>query len=230
MKANYWAVVPAAGNGSRMGAALPKQYLPLAGRTVLEHTLRRLCGHARLAGVVVAIAPHDIYWQSPEGLRVMQAPGGEARCHSVLNALRVLSAVAHEEDWVLVHDAARPCVRLEDVDLLITTLAEDAVGGLLGVPVNDTLKQVHDQRVAATAERAQFWRALTPQMFRLGTLTRALEQSLAAGVWVTDEAQAIERLGLQPRMVAGHADNIKITVPQDLQLAEYYLKEQARCA
>ncbi len=224
----FWAVVPAAGVGRRMGGDLPKQYLPLAGRRVIEHTLAHLC-HPAIQGMVVAITPGDPYFADitlPER-PLWRADGGAERCHSVLNALDFLASHAALGDWVLVHDAARPCLRAADLDRLITELTDHAVGGLLGLPVADTVKRTDGRGdVVATVEREGLWRALTPQMFRLGTLRQALHQAVTAGQLVTDESAAIERLGLAPRMVEGHADNIKITRPQDLALAELYLRQQ----
>jgi len=230
----FWAVVPAAGLGSRMGSARPKQYLPLAGRPVLDHTLARLRAEPRIGAVVVALAGGDRYWPSLDGATassggtpVHTVAGGAERCHSVLNALEGLAALANEADWVLVHDAARPCLRREDLSKLMDTLAEHRVGGLLGLPVSDTLKRCReDGDVIATVDRAGLWRALTPQMFRLGMLRQALRAALSEGVLVTDEAAAMERAGWTPRMVHGHGDNIKITHPQDLALAELYLRQQ----
>lgn len=231
-----WAVVPAAGVGRRMGADIPKQYLRLGGRTVLEHTLTALAGPltdiGALAGVVVAISAEDPYWS---GLSIelacplLTAPGGAERADSVLNALAALYEQAADADWVLVHDAARPCVRREDLATLIAELRDDPVGGLLAVPVRDTMKQADaEQRCAATVDRNRLWHALTPQMFRLGALRDALQTARAAGIAVTDDASAMEHAGLRPRLVEGHADNLKITRPEDLALAEFYLRQQGR--
>lgn len=229
----FWAVVPAAGAGSRMGSTQPKQYLPLAGRPVLDHTLARLRAEPRIGAVVVALAPDDRDWPSLDaaslsgGIPVHTVAGGTERCHSVLNALERLAGLANEADWVLVHDAARPCLRREDLGKLMDDLADHPVGGLLGLPVSDTLKRCReDGDVVGTVDRAGLWRALTPQMFRLGVLRQALRTALAEGVLVTDEAAAMERAGWTPRMVHGHGDNIKITHPQDLALAELYLRQQ----
>jgi 2-C-methyl-D-erythritol 4-phosphate cytidylyltransferase len=227
----YWAIVPAAGTGRRMAADVPKQYLPLQGSTVLEHTLNTLFVCEPIEGVVLALSADDGYW--PEiaprfsGKNLACVVGGAERCHSVLNAVHHLRGFADLRDWVLVHDAARPCVRVDDVIVLIETLAEDACGGLLGVPVADTMKHLGaDGRVAGTVDRQDLWHAQTPQMFRLGPLQSALEQALAQGWLVTDEAAAMEMAGFRPCMVQGHADNIKITVPSDLALAEFYLRER----
>lgn len=229
----YWAMVPAAGAGKRMGSAVPKQYLSLAGRPVIAHTLASLLDHPRIDGVAVAIGAGDEWWptvaaelNAAKPLRVVT--GGAERCHSVLNGLEALSEPAQPEDWVLVHDAARPCLTGGDLDRLIDTLADDPVGGLLAVPVRDTLKQADDAgRVAATVDRSRLWHALTPQMFRLGMLHEALRAALARGLLVTDEAAAMEAAGFAPRLVEGRADNLKITRPEDLALAEFYLTRRA---
>lgn len=216
-----------------MGAAVPKQYLPLAGKTVLEHALQRLCGHGRIDGVVVALAEDDARW---DGLRIScprtltRVDGGTERCHSVLNALERLFAQADGGDWVLVHDAARPCLRAGDLDRLIEELYHDETGGLLGLPVRDTMKRADAHGlVYETVDRKGLWHALTPQMFRLNALAGALRDAVAAGVMVTDEAAAMERAGWRPRLVPGHGDNIKITHPGDLALAEFYLAQQETC-
>jgi len=229
IKAKFWAVIPAAGVGKRMQADRPKQYLALHGRTVLEHTLARFLDHPQFSGVVVAVTEGDPYWQelaiSHPKLKV--AAGGEERCHSVRNALLLLHSQAAAEDWVLVHDAARPCLRREDLEHLLTVLSDHPVGGLLGLPVADTMKRTGaDDTVLETVSREHLWRALTPQMFRFAELYAALEAALRSNQLVTDEASAMELSGKAPKMVEGHGDNIKITRPQDLRLAELYLAEQ----
>ncbi len=231
----YWAIVPAAGVGSRMGAPLPKQYLQLAGQTVIEHTLERLCAHPRIEAVVVPLSGTDQWWAEIDLDRfakpVIVAPGGAERCHSVLNGLDCLAERASDDDWVLVHDAARPCLRLEDLALLIDTLSGHPCGGLLGLPVADTMKRTDRAgEVVETVSRDQLWRALTPQMFRCRALREALSRALADGYLVTDDASAMEHAGHRPRMVEGHGDNIKITRPQDLLLAQTYLQQQRESA
>ncbi len=225
-----WAVVPAAGKGARMGADRPKQYLELAGRTVLEHTLLRLLDESRIAGIVVALAAHDTLGQAIVarlGARVVMTVGGAERCHSVLNGLDAVPQ-ATADDWALVHDAARPCLRAGDLAALIEQLAGNPCGGILAVPVRDTLKRcAPDGTIEHTVDRNQLWHALTPQMFRLSVLRAALRAALTAQRLVTDEAQAIELAGYVPRVVEGHADNIKITRPEDLPLADYYLRTQS---
>jgi 2-C-methyl-D-erythritol 4-phosphate cytidylyltransferase len=228
----HWAVIPAAGVGKRMGNCLPKQYLALGGRTIIEHTLARFTSHPRIDGVVVALDAQDGFWPSlaVESLKpLITVSGGKGRYESVLNALKRLSATARDNDWVLVHDAVRPCLALDDLDKLMAELEGDAVGGILAAPVRDTLKLGDAQsRVDHTVDRTGLWHALTPQMFRLDVLHDALESAIAAGVAVTDEASAMERVGSHPRLVEGRWDNIKITYPEDLSLAERILAAQAQ--
>ena len=228
---NIWAIVPAAGCGSRMRSATPKQYLDLSGRPVIEHTLAALFAVPRITGIVVAVADGDVTWPNIAGCfsdrRLEQVSGGAERCHSVLNALEHLSATASGRDWVLVHDAARPCVQPADIDRLIDTCMRNTDGGLLGMPVSDTMKRVDTKgNVTATVDRRDLWHALTPQMFRAGQLLEALRQGIRAGKTLTDEASAMEAAGYAPRMVEGRRDNIKITVASDLQLAGFYLQRQ----
>ncbi len=226
----FWAAVPAAGIGARMNADRPKQYLPLHGKTVLAHSIERLAGHPRIAGVAVALAAEDKYWDS-DGFsipldKIILTVGGAERCHSVLACLTCLATRAASDDWVLVHDAARPCLRASDIDLMLDTLADHPVGGLLAVPVRDTIKRAgNSQDVVETVPRDDLWQAMTPQMFRLAELKAAIQSAIRAGRVVTDEAQAMELLGHQPRLIEGHADNIKITRPEDLQLAEIYISQ-----
>jgi 2-C-methyl-D-erythritol 4-phosphate cytidylyltransferase len=231
---DFWAAIPAAGVGTRMQNDVPKQYLQLSGRTVLEHSVTRLAAHPRIRGVALALSANDPYWlryrfevQRP----LLITEGGAERCHSVLACLQALMVEAQADDWVLVHDAARPCVRRSDIDRLIDELSEDPVGGLLAVPVKETLKRADaEQRIADTVDRSSIWRAQTPQMFRLGALHKALTATVEAGRLVTDEAQAMEFAGFAPRLVEGHEDNIKITVPEDQWLAELYLNRQEEAA
>ena len=228
----YWAVVPAAGVGKRMQADRPKQYLKIDGRPLIEYAITHLLAEPHIEGVVVAISQEDEYWPELELCLVKPlwtAPGGVERCHSVLNALQQLSTRAKDDDWVLVHDAARPCVRTEDITNLITQLADDPVGGLLAVPVRDTMKRAgSNQRVISTEAREGLWHALTPQMFRFGKLRHALEQAIEDESLVTDEASAMELAGNEPLLVEGHADNIKVTRPEDLTLATFYLQQQSK--
>lgn len=214
-----------------MGGHCPKQYLMLQGKTVLQQTLERLAS-LPLAGIVVCLAADDPYWEQLSfnlPMPLIRATGGAERCHSVLNGLKLLQTQTVATDWVLVHDAARPCVRVADMRKLMMQLADDPVGGLLAIPVRDTMKRTAagTATVKETVNRTDLWHALTPQMFRLQPLTTALEMALARGVAVTDDAQAMEQHGFQPILVEGHADNIKITHPHDLQLAELFLAQQA---
>lgn len=230
MSAATWLVVPAAGRGRRMGADRPKQYLPLAGRPVLAQTLARLhlaFPEARLCLCLDADDAHfDPAWVPFADWR--RVAGGAERAESVSNALAAIADEATAEDLVLVHDVARPCVTVEDLARLGETLAEDAVGGLLAAPVADTMKRDDGTgRVAATEPRAGLWHALTPQGFRYGLLCRALREAAERGVEVTDEASAVEALGMAPRLVPGRRDNLKITHPEDLVLAERILAAQA---
>lgn len=224
MSVRIWAVVPAAGVGRRMGAGVPKQYLPLAGRTVIEHTLERLCTHPRVAGVVVALAADDAHFaQLPVATSVRLAPGGLERADSVLAALDAIAHEAGPGDWAIVHDAVRPCLHREDLDRLIADAQAHGEGALLAAPVRDTMKLVVDERVQQTVPRDGLWHALTPQMFPLAALRAALLAARRDGVPITDEAQAMERAGHAPRVVHGRADNIKITRTEDLQLAAFFL-------
>lgn len=222
---SFWAVIPAAGIGSRMRADKPKQYLQLAGKSILEHTLNCFLDHPCLRGVVVSLAEDDPFWPNlscARDPRIHVANGGAERADSVLNALLRLGELgASEQDWVLVHDAARPNLAQSDLDLLLAELADDAVGGLLAVPARDTLKRIgSDGRVRETIDRSVIWQAYTPQMFRLGALHRALAEALVSDVAVTDEASAIEWAGQSPRLVEGRADNLKVTRPEDLHYLE----------
>ncbi len=225
----YWAVLPAAGVGKRMKADRPKQYLRLGERTVLEQTISIFSQHPRIAGIVVIVTKGDPYWaglQPETSVPLYVADGGAERCHSVLNGLALLQQHAAENDWVLVHDAARPCLRQQDIDHLIAELEQDEVGGILAVPVRDTMKRGDESgRIAHTEDRNGMWHALTPQMFPLGRLRESLQQALADGFEVTDEASALEHTGLSPKLVEGHADNIKITRPEDLALATFFMQQ-----
>ena len=230
MSERCWAVVPAAGAGRRMGSEVPKQYLHLKGRPVIDYSLRTLLGHPSIEAVLVALSEDDTFWRQTQHAndpRVIRVTGGAERCYSVLNALKVLRPMAADADWVLVHDAARPCLAPEDLDHLIQCLKHHPVGGLLGVPVQDTLKRVAPQgEVLQTIPREDLWHAYTPQMFRLGLLIKALEHALGQGALVTDDASAMELSGHRVVMVEGHAGNLKITRPADLQLAAFYLNRQ----
>jgi 2-C-methyl-D-erythritol 4-phosphate cytidylyltransferase len=225
-----WVIVPAAGTGSRFGAGMPKQYRMLAEKPLIEQTLARLLAHPAIDGALVALASDDAHWPTL-ALRfdkpLLTCAGGENRADSVLAALRALPDTVDDDALVLVHDAARPCIRHADLDRLIDAAQNDAVGALLAAPLRDTLKRgdVH-ACVVATVPREQLWRAQTPQVFRRGALTRALEQARLDNAAITDESSAMERLGLHPVLVEGNEDNIKVTVAADLALAECILAAQ----
>ncbi|HEY4366572.1 MAG TPA: 2-C-methyl-D-erythritol 4-phosphate cytidylyltransferase [Steroidobacteraceae bacterium] len=225
---SFWVIVPAAGSSRRMvDAALPKQYLQLAGRSVIEWSLAPFLARPECAGIVVVLAAQDAYWKTlatSNHSLIETVTGGAQRADSVQSGLHALQGRAGPDDWVLVHDAARPCLRATELTALLSQLRGDTVGGLLAAPVVETLKRSDGtDRVAQTVDRNGLWRALTPQMFRYGTLTRALATAADRNISVTDESQAIELLGLRPRLVPGSVDNIKVTVPEDLARAERIL-------
>ncbi|HYE37461.1 MAG TPA: 2-C-methyl-D-erythritol 4-phosphate cytidylyltransferase [Methylocaldum sp.] len=225
----FWAVVPAAGVGKRMGADVPKQYLQVLGKPVLQHTLERLLEVDAFAGIVVALGSEDGYWPELPCARhpkIHVAAGGKERADSVLSALASLEGVATQDDWVLVHDAARLCITRGDVQELMNRLSDDPVGGILALPVTDTLKGAEAGHIVETIDRSRIWRALTPQMFRYGMLKHALIDAAERKLIVTDEASALELQGLRPKIVEGRPDNIKITRPEDLPLAAFYLERQ----
>jgi len=225
----YWAVVPAAGAGKRMQADIPKQYLEIQQKPILAHTIGGLLAHRRITGVVVAVSVDDERWQHlsfASDKPVIAVAGGTERHFSVKNALDRLSDIASDDDWALVHDAARPCLRHQDIDHLIDEISQHPVGGLLAYPVRDTMKRSDENNtVIQTVEREALWHALTPQMFRINTLREALQMTIDNQVQVTDEAAAMEYMGLVPKLVLGRADNIKITTPEDLSLAAFYLEK-----
>lgn len=228
MSCRCLALVPAAGSGSRMGCATPKQYLPLAGHPLMWHTLHALTQHPAIERVALVISPEDEWFDAFEwGLPKLEVHrvGGSTRAESVSNGLAALSAST--TDWVLVHDAARCGISQEALNRLVTEVADDPVGGLLALPVPDTVKRADaDGRVAATISRTGLWLAQTPQMFRVGLLEEALADAPLDEI--TDEASAIERLGLLPRLVEGETFNFKVTYPRDLALAEAILAARAQ--
>jgi|KBSSwiStaDraftv2_1062776.scaffolds.fasta_scaffold349643_3 2-C-methyl-D-erythritol 4-phosphate cytidylyltransferase len=226
--AALWCVVPAAGRGTRFGGDVPKQYLPVAGKPLLLHTLERLAAHPHIAGLMVVLAADDAYWPrllDLNGKPIETTVGGRERADSVLAGLQALPHAVRAEDFVLVHDAARPCVRAAD----IARLVECGSGAILASPVRDTIKSTEADHageapphIARTLPRASLWRALTPQMFRRGELTHALQLAHLAG-GATDEAAAMEAQGHQPLLIEGADDNIKVTTPADFALAEFLL-------
>lgn len=238
----YHALVPAAGSGSRMGAqheqAMPKQYLPLAGQPMIRHALATLCAIPAIMNVFVVLAPDDAFWPAAQmaalgpKLRILRC-GGETRAQSVVNGLRAMASELGDageaggigNDWVLVHDAARPCLTVAMVERLITEVGEDDAGGLLAMPVADTLKRAREGGyVLETVPRDGLWQAQTPQMFRHRLLLDALDFAPR----VTDEASAMEALGLSPRLVSADVSNLKVTYPLDLQLAEWILQNRGK--
>jgi 2-C-methyl-D-erythritol 4-phosphate cytidylyltransferase len=231
-----WAIVPAAGIGKRMQSDIPKQYLPIDGRPVLEYTANALLRNKNISGLVIALQADDTYWpeirvnsQKP----VLLAAGGKERADSVLNALAELFRCEQfdaNNDWVMVHDAVRCCLRQGDIDRLVSEVADDSNGGLLALPVRDTMKRQlsgsSPATVAATVDRENLWHALTPQYFAALDLKNALENARMKGQSVTDESSAMELAGFSPILVQGHEDNLKITRPDDLRLAGLYLQAQ----
>ena len=227
---SHYAIVPAAGSGTRFGSEVPKQYLELAGRPLIHHSLAALCACERIKRVWVVLSPGDEWWGSFDwtslGAKLHAVYcGGATRGESVANGLVAAASVLADDDWVMVHDAARPCLSQDMLATLCEELADDPVGGILAVPVADTLKRADaQQRVAATEPRDGLWQAQTPQMFRYGVLRKAL----AANSGVSDEAGAIEAVGLKPRLVSADASNLKVTFPADLRLAELILEGRNR--
>ena len=227
--ADVWAVVPAAGRGTRFGGDTPKQYLEADGHPLIAHALDALLLHPRVAGAVVALAADDARWPgwtSRQGKPVLRCEGGGERADSVLAALRLVPVDGHHDPLVLVHDAARPNLHRDDLDRLIAAAEAGADGAILAAPVRDTLKRAaagSDPCIVATEPRSDLWRALTPQAFRLGMLIDALERARADGIAVTDEAMAMEHAGAHPRLVEGREDNLKVTTAADLALVDYLL-------
>jgi 2-C-methyl-D-erythritol 4-phosphate cytidylyltransferase len=230
----YWLAMPAAGSGRRFGGERPKQYIELSGATLIEHALRPFQQDPRCAGIAIAVAADDPWWPQAKQHWPVQAPrlvevrGGAERCDSVANALAALAAAGCvEDDWVLVHDAARPCVTAAEIGRLLAARDTAADGALLAVPLADTLKRgTDDATVAATVPRSGLWRALTPQMFRRGRLQQALAAARAAGRLPTDEAEAVEWAGGRVLLVAGEASNFKVTTADDLALARAILTQR----
>ena len=224
----FHALVPAAGSGARMGQELPKQYLPLAGQPMIAHALNTLCASPDISTVFVVLAPGDELFHNHDWSRFgdkLQTLycGGELRSDTVRNGL--IASELEPDDWVLVHDAARPCLTQAHLARLIADLRNDEVGGILAIPAADTLKRADEhQRILRTENREQLWQAQTPQMFRTGLLAQALQQ---AGSF-TDESSAVEALGLQPKLVIGDTSNFKVTYPQDMLLAELLLTQREK--
>jgi len=227
-----WAVVPAAGRGTRFGGEVPKQYLEVAGQALIGHTLHALCAHGSVEGVIVVLAQDDAHW--PGWSTVADKPvatcvGGSERAESVLAGLAALPDSVRADEFVLVHDAARPNLQRDDLDRLLEYGRNDPVGAILASPVRDTLKRAGDDGgIDATEPRERLWRAFTPQLFRRLQLSRALEAARDAGIAVTDEAMAMERQGLRPLLIEGREDNLKVTTAADLALFEFLLTRNER--
>lgn len=228
----YSVVVPAAGIGKRMQADCPKQYLHIAGKTIIEHTLTNLLEHSQVKRVIVVLNANDkSFTQLPIAShpRVEVVEGGQERCDSVLAGLNY---ILEDEEWVLVHDAARPCLAKSDLTALLQLANQGSIGGILATPVRDTMKRAVESKVNGqnfikhTEPRENLWHALTPQFFNRATLQRALTEANKQNANITDEASAIEYIGEKVILVEGRASNIKITQPEDLLLAEFYLTQQ----
>ncbi len=224
----YWVVIPAAGIGTRMELDKPKQYIDINGKTILEYTLECFLPREDVEAIIVAIAKDDSYWANlaiSGNKKIIEAPGGKERFESVLNALKTLTGKANDDDWVLVHDAARPCLNQSAIDRLINELSSHDVGGILGLPCRDTMKRANQSaEIEKTVDRELLWHAQTPQMFRYKKLLTALEAVCEKKLLVTDEAMAMELIGYKPLLIKGHPENIKITHKDDLQYAKMYLQ------
>ncbi|WP_036303611.1 2-C-methyl-D-erythritol 4-phosphate cytidylyltransferase [Methylotenera sp. L2L1] len=226
--ARFHIVIPAAGIGNRMETAIPKQYLPLSGKPMISYSIQTFFASPRIASINLALSPEDFFWRNLDlaanSRLQLHYTGGETRAQTVLNTLYAVKSQVDADDWILVHDAARPGLTLALLDILLDSLENDAVGGLLALPLADTLKQSSaDGRVKATIPRDGLWQAQTPQMFRYSLLTNALESF--DGV-PTDEAQAVEALGLEPKLVTGSLRNMKVTYPQDMALMEVFMQKE----
>lgn len=225
----FWCIIPAAGVGKRMLAECPKQYLLFQGSTILDVTIGRLLSCHNIEKIVVCIHADDENWQHSlyyENDRVVMSIGGAERADTVLKGIETLNSNASDGDWVLVHDAARPCVKLTDIQALINVAIEKKQGAILAAPIHDTVKEVVGGVVQKTLERTVLWRALTPQLFKINQLQSALISAKNQGVLITDEASAIEHINEPVLVVEGSADNIKITLPKDLELADFYINKQ----
>lgn len=221
-----------------MRGSIPKQYLLLQDKRVIEHTLSALLAESQIAQIVVCIAPEDENWGQlacADDARVSSAIGGETRAHSVLNGMLSLASHANDQDWLLVHDAARPCLSQQALSQFVQQLSNDDVGGILALRSNDTVKRATQQedkqssvaQVETTLNRDEIWYAQTPQMFRYGLLKQALESALACNADITDEASAIELAGHHPKLIEGERRNLKITKPEDLQMANFFLESKS---
>jgi len=226
-----WAIVPAAGSGARMMAEIPKQYLKIYDKTILEHTLLALLNSVELDGVVVCLADGDQAFQQlkvSKHKKIKTTVGGKTRALSVLNGLKYLESELAHDDWILVHDAARPCIKLGMVDKMIHQLESDPVGGILAILTTDTLKRAsRSGMVAETIDRGDVWHAQTPQMFRHKVLLDSIHGALLEDVQITDESSALEWAGYTPKLIQGDATNLKVTTPEDLTMAEFLLRHKS---
>lgn len=231
-----WVVIPAAGVGKRMQSDIPKQYLKINEKAVLQHTLNCFSHHSDIAGIIVALHSDDPYWNTSNidtpNMKLYTVEGGEERSDSVLNALEYLSLIEQlaDQTWVMVHDAARPCLITQDIDSLLSIRDTDAVGGILATPVRDTMKRAKQDssKILHSENRDNLWHALTPQMFQLGELKQALKSCLEKELVVTDEASALEAQNKFPVLIEGSSNNIKITQPADLELATWFLSKDIK--
>ena len=231
MSRTAWCVIPAAGSGARFGGEVPKQYVDVAGRSILLHTLEAVLSHPRIAGAMVALSPGDAHWPVAltrmHGKPVLTCVGGASRAASVANALAALPGDIGNDDAVLVHDAARPNITHADLDALFAALETHPAGAILAAPVRDTLKRANEVGdISATESRERLWRAFTPQAFARDALAQALADAAAQGIEVTDEAMAMERAGIYAHLVEGREDNFKITTPADLARFEFMVSQR----
>ena len=228
-KDKYFLVVPASGIGQRMNSTIPKQYIILEnGLTILDQCLNTILSNERISGFIVALDKKDSYFKTSEFAKdpklISIATGGKERFHSVLNALNTLDQTAKPNDWVLVHDAVRPCIRKEDINKLIEELADDKVGGILANRIVDTVKQKNNGGLVSTIDRQKLYIAQTPQMFRYAILKDSIEKAIESNMHITDESEALESQNYSIRIVEGSSSNIKITTQEDIHLANYFLK------
>lgn len=228
-KDKYFLIVPASGIGQRMNSTIPKQYIILEnGLTILDQCLNTILSNDLISGFIVALNKKDSHFKSSDFAKdptlISIATGGKERFHSVLNALNALDQTAKPNDWVLVHDAVRPCIRKEDINKLIEEVADDKVGGILANRIVDTVKQKNDDGLVSTIDRQKLYIAQTPQMFRYAILKDSIEKAIKSNMHITDESEALESLNYSIRIVEGSSTNIKITTQEDIHLANYFLK------
>lgn len=228
-RSKYWVVIPAAGVGSRMGVDKPKQYISINNKTIIEHTIDCFIHREEIEKIVIAISKEDKFWPTlaiSKHVKIVTAAGGEERYQSVLNSLQALTGKADNNDWVMVHDAARPCLNQSAIDRLLIELRTHDVGGILAMPCRDTMKRANNTgEIDKTVERESLWHAQTPQMFKYEKLLSAIEDALKNQIVVTDESMAMERLGYKPLLVHGHQENMKLTHKDDLEALKTYLEK-----